>query len=109
MGFSLLLQPQNRPVAMKLLHYTLLMFTLPFLTFYLTLDHILPLIAPSLTHKTNYAVAVSVITVNLIIAGYVVSAFNEEDPQEEEEERGIGSNEQPKVGIWKKDTKVRTD
>ena len=63
-----------------------MMFTLPLITYYL-LD-------PYLGYKT--ATAGAVVVVNIVIAGYVYSAFSEDD-----EEGGKGEGEHPRVGIWK--------
>ena len=98
-----LLQEQNRSVAKKLGTATLLMFTLPIIAFYVGLycfftDKDEPIL---------WSGGLAVVVTNLVIAGYVVSAFREED--ESDGLRGSGGNGDgdeagPRVGAFKQRT-----
>jgi len=91
-----LFQKQNREVAQKLGIATALMVTVPILAFYLSLHFLFH-------EKKNpeaWAGILAVICVNLVIIGYTVSAFSEEDDDVEPERGGHRS-----VGAFK----TRTD
>lgn len=107
-GFSLLLQEQNREVAKKLGTATLLMFTLPIISFYVGLYFLFP-------HKEEplmWSGGLAVLFTNVVIAGYVVSAFSEEDEPDELQQRGCGGphggrdgdEAGPRVGAFKQRT-----
>ncbi|GMH68243.1 hypothetical protein TrRE_jg8959 [Triparma retinervis] len=105
-GFiSALREPQNRSVGTKLLHYTLMMFTLPIIGFYLVESFLLR-DTPYLwgIRRNNWATLFSVCVVNVIITSYVIMAFNEKDEGEEGEEgeKGEGKEGVPRVGIFAK-------
>jgi len=91
------MQEQNRSAGNTLLLFTVLMFTLPIITFFLARD--------GLSLHYNYATFFSVLVVNIIIAVYVYLAFNEEEEETEEERRmksgKMSAENQPKVGIFK--------
>ena len=78
---------QNRAVGLKLLRYTLLMFTLPLLTYYLVTAY----------YGYKAGTGASVVVVNAVIAAYVKSAFDEDD----EVERRARDESAPRVGVWK--------
>mmetsp|Transcript_22282 Transcript_22282/g.44468 ORF Transcript_22282/g.44468 Transcript_22282/m.44468 type:complete len:97 (-) Transcript_22282:93-383(-) len=90
MGFSVLLATQNRAVGLKLLRYTLLMFTLPLLTYYLVTAY----------YGYKAGTGASVVVVNAVIAAYVKSAFDEDD-EDDEDERRARDESAPRVGVWK--------
>lgn len=103
-----LLQPQNREVAKKLGTATMLMFTLPIIAFYVSLYYIFP-------HKedpTMWAGGVAVFFTNVVIAGYVISAFSEEDDEMDDQQKRMSSNTVqgdgdeagPRVGAFKQRT-----
>mmetsp|Transcript_24349 Transcript_24349/g.51007 ORF Transcript_24349/g.51007 Transcript_24349/m.51007 type:complete len:116 (-) Transcript_24349:334-681(-) len=109
-GFALLLQEQNRQVAKKLGTATLAMATLPILSFYLSLYYVFP-------HKEDplmWSGGVAVLFANIVIAGYVVSAFSEEDDdclderqmrmQQQGMAKGDGDLAGPRVGAFKQRT-----
>mmetsp|Transcript_47809 Transcript_47809/g.70769 ORF Transcript_47809/g.70769 Transcript_47809/m.70769 type:complete len:98 (-) Transcript_47809:582-875(-) len=97
MGFSLLFQKQNKEVARKLGIATGCMFILPLAVFFICSVHVFP-------HKQNpdsWAAGFAILTANIVIAGYVISAFSEKD----EEELTRGDERGPRVGAFK----TRTD
>jgi hypothetical protein len=61
-------------------NYTVLMFTLPFLAFYLVNE--------LTSNNTTYAVGAAVVVVNCVIAAYVYMAFNSPDDDDDDEEEG---------------------
>mmetsp|Transcript_3770 Transcript_3770/g.5145 ORF Transcript_3770/g.5145 Transcript_3770/m.5145 type:complete len:98 (+) Transcript_3770:91-384(+) len=94
MGFNVLLQEQNKAVASKLGTATALMFTLPFLVFYICFYFVF-------TDKEEPAAwsgGVSIVIVNIIVAGYIFAAFSEEEDESgmiQKHAQSIGS--QPKI------------
>jgi hypothetical protein len=97
-----LLQEQNCEVAQKLGTVTLAMFTLHILAFYLGIY-----LFVTKSDPTMYAGGLVVLVANLVIAGYVVSAFGEEEPELTEEEKRIGDNDAS--GPWDGAFKQQTD
>lgn len=91
--FSLfsLLQEQNKDTGRKLGITTGLMCTLPILSFYLGLY-----LFSNKNQPDSWAGGMAILMTNLIVAGYVISAF-----QEKEED----VRDQPRVGAFK----TRTD
>ena len=87
-----LLQEQNKETGRKLFIATALMFILPVLTFYVCFYGVFQ----ERAQPENWAGAVAVLVTNMIVGGYVWSAFHE--PEEE-----TRSSMEPKTG------KVRTD
>eukprot|EP00667_Euglena_gracilis_P023358 EG_transcript_26363 len=80
MGAFFAVLRSNGPVANKLLAYTVAMFTLPVAVF-LFLDRVLLLdfdLEPNV--RNTIAAVVAVVTVQVIIALYVISAMLEPDP-----------------------------
>ena len=100
---SLLSTPQNRSVGAKLLIATVAMFTLPLLTFFFVQD--------ILGYPYQLAVALSVVVVNCVIAGYVYMAFTEEDEEDAKSDRETSGKDVPVVGVFKggRSSKYRTD
>ena len=98
-----LLQEQNRDVAKKLGTATLAMFSLPIIAFYVGLHFLF-------TNKEDplmWSGGLAVFFANVVIAGYVFSAFSEED--DEIDERGSGGQGDgdaagPRVGAFKQRT-----
>lgn len=98
-----LLQEQNRDVAKKLGTATLAMFSLPIIAFYVGLHFLF-------TNKEDplmWSGGLAVFFANVVIAGYVFSAFSEED--DEHDERGSGGQGDgdvagPRVGAFKQRT-----
>ncbi|KAL7505079.1 hypothetical protein ACHAXN_002604 [Cyclotella atomus] len=101
-GFALLFQQQNRGVARKLGLATLAMFTLPILSFYIGQYYLFA----NKQDPTMYSGGLAVFMANVVIAGYVVSAFSEEDDELTEEEKRMGDNDAstPRVGAFKQRT-----
>lgn len=107
--FCSLFQEQNREVAKKLGVATLLMFTLPIIAFYVGFYFLF-------SHKEEplmWSGGLAVIFTNVVIAGYVVSAFSEADDQidghhnnntQESEKVGDGDAAHPRVGAFKQRT-----
>ncbi|KAK1749136.1 hypothetical protein QTG54_001075 [Skeletonema marinoi] len=102
-GYALLLQEQNRDVARKLGSATLAMFTLPILAFYVGLHFLF-------TNKEDplmWSGGLAVFFANVVIVGYVVSAFSEEDDEPEQRVgggQGDGDEAGPRVGAFKQRT-----
>lgn len=70
-----MLQEQNRDVAKKLGTATALMFTMPLIVFYLCQYYVF-------TERDNpeaWSGGMAIVTVNCVIAWYVVSSFSEDD------------------------------
>eukprot|EP00804_Cyclotella_cryptica_P027322 CCRYP_016200-RA/>CCRYP_016200-RA protein AED:0.00 eAED:0.00 QI:262/1/1/1/1/1/2/1264/107 len=101
-GFALLLQEQNREVARKLGTATLAMFTLPIMSFYIGFYYLFP----NKADPTMWSGGLAVLMANVVIAGYVVSAFSEEEEELSEEEKRMGANDAagPRVGAFKQRT-----
>ncbi|KAG7352782.1 VMA21-like domain containing protein [Nitzschia inconspicua] len=73
MGFSALLHPQNKETGQKLGIATALMFTLPFVAFYISMK--------VFEHKPspeNWAGAVAIVVTNIIVGGYCYVAYIED-------------------------------
>ncbi|ORX54660.1 hypothetical protein BCR36DRAFT_410471 [Piromyces finnis] len=66
--------PKN--VLYKLIFFTILMFTLPFITYFFTIDRFF-------TGNTTYAALAAAFTANLIVAAYVVVAIIEDKDDDE--------------------------
>ena len=86
-------------MARKLGIATALMFTLPFIVFYICLSFVF-------TDKEEPAAwsgGMAVVTANVVVAGYVISAFSEEDDMDKTPSEGDADG--PRVGAFK----TRTD
>jgi len=94
-----LFQQQNRLVARKLGTATFAMFTFPILVFYVCYF----IIFASKTYPENWAGACAVVAANVVVAGYVMSAFKEDE--EEQKLTSQGDEAGPRVGVYK----MRTD
>jgi Kef-type K+ transport system membrane component KefB len=90
--FFSLLQEQNKDTGRKLGITTVLMCTLPILSYYLGLY-----LFANKNQPDSWAGGMAILMTNVIVAGYVISAF-----QEKEED----VTEQPRVGAF---IKTRTD
>jgi len=75
--------PENRSVTMKLLRYTAVMFTAPVLTFYAMFYFVFNQDKDML----GWCGIAAVVTTNIVIASYVIMAWNEPDPETEEERK----------------------
>ena len=106
-----LFQEQNREVAKKLGIATLLMFTLPIIAFYVGLY----LVFPQKEEPLMWSGGLAVVFTNIVIAGYVISAFSEEDdkidghhqhqqPLQGGGKSGDGDAAYPRVGAFKQRT-----
>lgn len=88
-------------MARKLGTATLLMFTLPIVSFYIGLHFIFRQKEDPLMWSGGLAVLFT----NVIIAGYVISAFSEEDEHDESQQRlGDGDASGPRTGSRKQRT-----
>ena len=99
-GANRLFQEQNKEVLRKLGFATLLMFTLPIIGFYAGLYFVFP-------HKGEpaaWAGGFAVFIANVVVAGYVYSAFTEEDNDENEPDALDGDQAGPRVGAFKQRT-----
>jgi hypothetical protein len=78
------------------------MFTLPILSFYIGQYYLFA----NKQDPTMYSGGLAVFMANVVIAGYVVSAFSEEDDELTEEEKRMGDNDAsaPRVGAFKQRT-----
>eukprot|EP00534_Pseudo-nitzschia_fraudulenta_P014462 CAMPEP_0201230966 /NCGR_PEP_ID=MMETSP0852-20130820/2617_1 /ASSEMBLY_ACC=CAM_ASM_000632 /TAXON_ID=183588 /ORGANISM="Pseudo-nitzschia fraudulenta, Strain WWA7" /LENGTH=115 /DNA_ID=CAMNT_0047522367 /DNA_START=241 /DNA_END=586 /DNA_ORIENTATION=- len=90
MGFSVLLSPENRETGRKLGIATGLMFTLPFIAFYIAM-----LIFADSKYPENWAGGAAILTTNLVIGGYCYVAYIEDS--DENDENG------PKKGLRNKE------
>jgi hypothetical protein len=90
------LQEQNKETGRKLAIATGFMCTLPVLAYYIG-----TYIFSQRTNPDNWAGGMAIVITNLIVAGYVISAFQEKDNDDEAREQ----QQQPRVGAFK----TRTD
>jgi VMA21-like domain len=91
-----LLHPQNRLVGQKLAIATFCMFTLPILFFFVA-RHVFR----DKAEPDNWAGGAAILVTNLIVAGYCVAAFSEED---EEAQKNKNDADGPRVGVFKQRT-----
>jgi hypothetical protein len=101
-AFSLLLphrlfQQQNKDVAIKLGTATVLMFTFPIAVFYICFHHVFN----NNEFPENWSGGMAVLAANIVVAGYVISAFSEED---DEPTTSRGDSSGPRSGIYKERT-----
>mmetsp|Transcript_410 Transcript_410/g.985 ORF Transcript_410/g.985 Transcript_410/m.985 type:complete len:96 (+) Transcript_410:266-553(+) len=94
MVLALLMKEENREVARKLGIATVCMFTLPVIVFFIA-----HAIFADKKYPDSWAGGFAIVTVNIIIAAYVYSAFQEDDDDDDEND-----DKYPKVGIYKKRT-----
>lgn len=90
------MKEENKEVGKKLGIATVAMFTLPIVVLIASLY-----IFEHKENPTNWAAAMSIITVNLIIAGYVYVAFTEEDGIAASKDNDASA---PRVGVFKQRT-----
>ena len=89
-------------MAKKLGLATLLMFTLPITFFYIGQYYLFT----NYQDPTMYSGLLAVVMANVVIFGYVYSAFSEEEEELSEEEKRMGDNDVsgPRVGAFKQRT-----
>jgi hypothetical protein len=78
------------------------MFTMPIAAFYLGLE-----LFASKQNPDNWAGGLAILVTNIVVAGYVISAFSEPDEDfKKKEDRNGGNNDEdaPRVGAFKKRT-----
>lgn len=93
-----LLDPQNRQVGQKLGIATILMFTLPILTYYMSERYLFA----NKVHPDNWAALCAILMTNIIVGGYCYSAYIEDS---EEKQLSTKTNQlPPRVGIYKERT-----
>lgn len=77
-AYAVFFGPENRAVTMKLLQYSLLMFVAPIGTYYATLHGFFK----GDVQMVGWSGIAAVVVANLVIAAYVVMAWNETDPED---------------------------
>mmetsp|Transcript_22767 Transcript_22767/g.26755 ORF Transcript_22767/g.26755 Transcript_22767/m.26755 type:complete len:100 (-) Transcript_22767:45-344(-) len=87
--FNALQMKENKEVARKLMITSIFMFVFPVGTFYILQNLFQD--SPNVDMISGFG---SVVVANLVIAGYVVMAFNEKEPE------GAEPVKYPPVGIW---------
>mmetsp|Transcript_17841 Transcript_17841/g.33074 ORF Transcript_17841/g.33074 Transcript_17841/m.33074 type:complete len:94 (+) Transcript_17841:182-463(+) len=90
MSFSVLLQPHNRETGQKLGIATGLMFTLPFLVFYITMSTVFA----GKEHPENWAGAAAIVMTNIIVGGYCYVAYIEDSDMNDETGPKKGASKQ---------------
>mmetsp|Transcript_3792 Transcript_3792/g.3564 ORF Transcript_3792/g.3564 Transcript_3792/m.3564 type:complete len:104 (-) Transcript_3792:150-461(-) len=102
MSFNILFQKQNKDVARKLGLATALMFSFPILTFYVCLYFVFH------EHEdpTSWSGIMAVLAANIVVFGYVYSAFSEphDDPLESSDNDDPTKKKGPRVGFYKERT-----
>ena len=78
--------PTNRNVTLKLLRYSAAMFVLPIAVYFLVLH----LVFQGDRDKVGWSGIAAVITANVVVAAYVRSAWNEEDPEDGKRDKPDG-------------------
>mmetsp|Transcript_22404 Transcript_22404/g.52881 ORF Transcript_22404/g.52881 Transcript_22404/m.52881 type:complete len:94 (-) Transcript_22404:201-482(-) len=73
MGFSVLMTPENRETGRKLGIATGLMFTFPFIAFYVVLA-----LCKDKKNPDNWAGAAAIVATNMVVAGYCYAAYIED-------------------------------
>lgn len=89
MGFSVLLSPENREVGRKLGIATGLMFTLPFIAFYIAM-----LVFAEKENPENWAGAAAILATNLVVSGYCYVAYMEDSGTNDEDGPKRGASKQ---------------
>ena len=80
-AFEVFFGPENRAVTMKLLWYSLAMLVAPLVVFYLFLH----VVFESNVDMIGWCGIAAVVAANIVIASYVVMAWNEPDPEADKE------------------------
>ncbi|CCG80745.1 Vacuolar ATPase assembly integral membrane protein VMA21 [Taphrina deformans PYCC 5710] len=70
-------------VIAKLLFFSAAMVVLPLSAYYLSLEYLFS------GYKTTYAAITAAVTANLVVAGYVVVAFLEDDSEPVKQEKAV--------------------
>lgn len=78
-AYAVFFGPENRAVTMKLLQYSLLMFVAPIGTYYATLHGFFK----GDVQMVGWSGIAAVVVANLVIAAYVIMAWNETDPSDD--------------------------
>lgn len=91
-----LLDPQNKEVGQKLGLATLLMFTLPIVTYFVALH-----IFREQKNADNWAGGAAILVTNLIVGGYCYSAYVEDLAENKDKDNDAS---RPRVGIYKQRT-----
>lgn len=89
MGFSVLLSPENRETGRKLGIATGLMFTLPFIAFYIA-----SIVFAEKTNPENWAGGAAILATNLVIGGYCYVAYIEDLDTNDEDGPKSGASKQ---------------
>lgn len=84
-AYEVFFGPVNRAVTIKLLQYSLLMFAAPIGTYFAALH----LVFKGDPHMVGWCGIAAVVVANLVIAAYVVMAWNEVDPEDAGAEEGV--------------------
>ena len=84
-----LLSPENRETGRKLGIATGLMFTLPFIVFYVAM-----LVFAEKKNPENWAGAAAIITTNLVVGGYCYIAYIEDSDSNDEDGPKMGALKQ---------------
>ena len=84
-----LLSPENRETGRKLGIATGLMFTLPFIAFYIAM-----LIFADSKYPENWAGGAAILTTNLVIGGYCYVAYIEDSDENDENGPKTGASKQ---------------
>jgi VMA21-like domain len=80
-AFEVFFGPENRAVTMKLLWYSLAMLVAPLVVFYFFLH----VVFESNVDMIGWCGIAAVVAANIVIASYVVMAWNEPDPEADKE------------------------
>lgn len=80
-AYQVFLGPENRNVTIKLIQYSLLMFSAPIAVFYATLHGIFG----GDLKMIGWCGIAAVVAANMVIVSYVVMAWNEKDPEGDKE------------------------
>ena len=83
------MSPENRETAQKLGIATGLMFTLPFIAFYIA-----TLAFSDKQHPDNWAGGAAILTTNLVVAGYCYAAYIEDSDENDEDGPKTGASKQ---------------
>mmetsp|Transcript_16574 Transcript_16574/g.20264 ORF Transcript_16574/g.20264 Transcript_16574/m.20264 type:complete len:103 (+) Transcript_16574:74-382(+) len=99
-GFKILLQEQNKDVARKLGVATGCMFTMPFVVYFLSYSYVFT----SKANPESWSGVMAVLAANVVIFGYVWSAFQEPDDFPDARLQDKNDELFPKVGAFKQRT-----
>jgi Ca2+-dependent lipid-binding protein len=75
--------PANKPVILKLVAYTIIMFMLPILTYFMVSQNLRNFVSGlSQDNANSYAAVAAVVVIHFIVGAYIVSALREKDHPE---------------------------